>query len=266
MSDILNKIVAVKREEIAAALKKTSLAAMRADAESRVLTRDFVGALRAKIAAGQAAVIAEIKKASPSKGVLREDFIPADIAQSYAEGDGQTSAACLSVLTDRQFFQGQPDYLKQARASCALPVLRKDFMVDPYQIYESRAMGADCILLIAACLDDAQMRDLEAIALGLDMAVLVEVHDGAELDRALKLKTPLLGINNRNLRTFEVTLDTTLALRERVPADRLLVTESGILGRPDVQRMRDAGIHAFLVGEAFMRAPEPGLALAELFA
>lgn len=266
MSDILDKIVAVKRQEVAAALKKTSLAAMRADAESRVLTRDFVGALRAKIAAGQAAVIAEIKKASPSKGVLREDFIPADIAQSYAEGDGQTSAACLSVLTDRQFFQGQPDYLKQARASCELPVLRKDFMVDPYQIYESRAMGADCILLIAACLDDAQMADLEAIARGLDMAVLVEVHDGAELDRALKLKTPLVGINNRNLRTFEVSLETTLALRERVPADRLLVTESGILDRADVQRMRAAGVNAFLVGEAFMRAPDPGLALAELFA
>ncbi|MCZ8253073.1 MAG: indole-3-glycerol phosphate synthase TrpC [Hylemonella sp.] len=266
MSDILDQIVAVKRQEVAAALKKTSLAAMRADAESRVLTRDFVGAMRQKIAAGQAAVIAEIKKASPSKGVLREDFIPADIAQSYAEGDGRVNAACLSVLTDRQFFQGQPDYLKQARASCALPVLRKDFMVDPYQIYESRAMGADCILLIAACLDDAQMRDLEAIALGLDMAVLVEVHDGAELDRALKLKTPLLGINNRNLRTFEVTLDTTLGLQARVPADKLLVTESGILGRADVQRMRAAGVHAFLVGEAFMRAPEPGLALAELFA
>jgi indole-3-glycerol phosphate synthase len=266
MSDILDQIVAVKRQEIAAALKKTSLAVMRADAESRVLTRDFVGALRKKIAAGQAAVIAEVKKASPSKGVLREDFIPADIAQSYAEGDGRVSAACLSVLTDRQFFHGQPDYLKQARASCELPVLRKDFMVDPYQIYESRAMGADCILLIAACLDDAQMRDLEAIALGLDMAVLVEVHDGAELDRALKLKTPLLGINNRNLRTFEVTLDTTLGLQARVPADKLLVTESGILGRADVQRMRAAGVHAFLVGEAFMRAPEPGLALAELFA
>ena len=266
MSDILDQIVAVKRQEIAAALKKTSLAVMRADAESRVLTRDFVGAMRKKIATGQAAVIAEIKKASPSKGVLREDFIPADIAQSYAEGDGRVSAACLSVLTDRQFFQGQPDYLKQARASCELPVLRKDFMVDPYQIYESRAMGADCILLIAACLDDAQMRDLEAIALGLDMAVLVEVHDGAELDRALKLKTPLLGINNRNLRTFEVTLDTTLGLQARVPADKLLVTESGILGRADVQRMRAAGVHAFLVGEAFMRAPEPGLALAELFA
>jgi indole-3-glycerol phosphate synthase len=261
MSDILNQIVAVKRQEIAAALKKKSLAAVRADAESRVLTRDFVGALRVKIAAGYAGVIAEIKKASPSKGVLRDDFVPADIAQSYAEH----GAACLSVLTDRQFFQGQPDYLKQARASCELPVLRKDFMVDPYQIYESRAMGADCILLIAACLDDAQMADLEAIALGLDMAVLVEVHDGAELDRALKLKTPLLGINNRNLRTFDVSLDTTLALRARVPSDRLLVTESGILARTDVQRMRDAGIHAFLVGEAFMRAPDPGVALAELF-
>jgi len=262
MSDILNQIVAVKRQEIAAALKKRSLAAMRADAESRVLTRDFVGALRAKIGAGRAGVIAEIKKASPSKGVLRADFEPADIAQSYAEH----GAACLSVLTDRQFFQGQPDYLKQARASCELPVLRKDFMVDPYQIYESRAMGADCILLIAACLDDAQMADLEAIALGLDMAVLVEVHDGAELERALKLKTPLVGINNRNLRTFEVTLDTTLALRTQVPADRLLVTESGILGRADVLRMREAGVHAFLVGEAFMRAPDPGVALAELFA
>jgi len=261
MSDILNQIVAVKRQEIAAALKKKSLAAVRADAESRVLTRDFVGALHAKIAAGRAGVIAEIKKASPSKGVLRDDFVPADIAQSYAEH----GAACLSVLTDRQFFQGQPDYLKQARASCELPVLRKDFMVDPYQIYESRAMGADCILLIAACLDDAQMADLEAIALGLDMAVLVEVHDGAELDRALKLKTPLLGINNRNLRTFEVSLDTTLALRARVPADRLLVTESGILTRTDVQRMQDAGVHAFLVGEAFMRAPDPGVALAGLF-
>ena len=266
MSDILDRIVAVKREEVAAALRKRSLADMRADAESRVLTRDFAGALRRKIAAGQAAVIAEVKKASPSKGVLREDFIPADIAQSYAEGDGKVSAACLSVLTDRQFFQGQPDYLKQARASCDLPVLRKDFMVDPYQIYESRAMGADCILLIAACLDDARMAELEAIALGLDMAVLVEVHDADELDRALRLRTPLVGINNRNLRTFEVSLDTTLSLRARIPADRLLVTESGILGRSDVQRMRDGGVHAFLVGEAFMRAPEPGEALAQLFA
>lgn len=262
MSDILNQIVDVKRQEIAAATKRKSLAAMRADAESRVLTRDFVGAMRAKIAAGQAAVIAEIKKASPSKGVLRADFEPADIAQSYAEH----GAACLSVLTDRQFFQGQPDYLKQARASCELPVLRKDFMVDPYQIYESRAMGADCILLIAACLEDAQMAELEAIARSLDMAVLVEVHDAAELERALTLKTPLIGINNRNLRTFEVALETTLSLRDRVPSDRLLVTESGILGRADVQRMREAGVNAFLVGEAFMRAPDPGVALAELFA
>lgn len=262
MSDILKKIVEVKREEIAAAVKRKPLAVMRADAESRVLTRDFVGALRAKVGAGQAAVIAEIKKASPSKGVLRTDFIPADIAQSYAEH----GAACLSVLTDRQFFQGEPDYLKQARASCQLPVLRKDFMIDPYQIYESRAMGADCILLIAACLDDAQMADLEAIARGLDMAVLVEVHDAAELARALKLKTPLVGINNRNLRTFEVSLDTTLSMLKDVPPDRLLVTESGILGRADVLRMREVGVHAFLVGEAFMRAPDPGLALAELFA
>ena len=266
MSDILNKIVAVKREEIAAAVKKKSLIEMRADAESRLLTRDFVAALRAKIEAGQAAVIAEIKKASPSKGVLREDFIPADIAQSYAQGNGILSAACLSVLTDRQFFQGQPDYLKQARASCSLPVLRKDFMVDPYQIYESRAMGADAILLIAACLEDAQMAELESIALALGMAVLVEVHDGAELERALRLKTPLVGINNRNLRTFEVNLDTTLSLLPQVPADRLLITESGILGRADVERMRTAGVHAFLVGEAFMRAPDPGLALADLFA
>jgi indole-3-glycerol phosphate synthase len=266
MSDILNKIVGVKREEIAAAIKKKPLAAMRADAESRVLTRDFVGALRAKIDEGQAAVIAEIKKASPSKGVLREDFVPADIAQSYAQGDGEVSAACLSVLTDQQFFQGSVDYLKQARASCDLPVLRKDFMVDPYQVYEARAMGADCILLIAACLDDAQMAELEAIAHSLGMAVLVEVHDAPELHRALKLKTPLVGINNRNLRTFEVSLDTTLGMLKDVPADRLLVTESGILSREDVQTMRHAHVHAFLVGEAFMRAPEPGLALAELFA
>ncbi|MES2937040.1 MAG: indole-3-glycerol phosphate synthase TrpC [Pseudomonadota bacterium] len=261
MSDILDKIVAVKREEIAAARKKKSLEAMRADAESRVLTRDFEGALRAKIAAGKAAVIAEIKKASPSKGVLREDFIPADIAQSYAEH----GAACLSVLTDRQFFQGQVDYLKQARASCDLPVLRKDFMVDAYQVYESRVMGADCILLIAACLDDAQLAQLEAIARSLDMAVLVEVHDRAELERALKLKTPLVGVNNRNLRSFEVSLDTTLGMLNDVPADRLLVTESGILSRDDVKKMRDAGVNAFLVGEAFMRAADPGQALAELF-
>ena len=266
MSDILNRIVAVKHEEIAAAIKRKPLAVMREDAESRVLTRDFVGALRAKIAAGQAAVIAEVKKASPSKGVLRADFIPADIAQSYAEGDGNISAACLSVLTDKQFFQGSVDYLKQARASCALPVLRKDFMVDAYQVYESRVMGADCILLIAACLDDAQMKDLEALALALDMAVLVEVHDEAELTRALKLKTPLVGINNRNLKTFEVSLDTTLGLLGQVPADRLLVTESGISTPADVRRLREAGVNAFLVGEAFMRADEPGLALAQLFA
>ncbi|MCU0764123.1 MAG: indole-3-glycerol phosphate synthase TrpC [Hydrogenophaga sp.] len=266
MSDILNKIVAVKHEEIAAARKKKPLDVVRADAESRVLTRDFEGALRAQIQAGRAAVIAEIKKASPSKGVLREDFIPADIAQSYAEGDGEVRAACLSVLTDRQFFQGSPDYLKQARASCDLPVLRKDFMVDPYQVYEARSMGADAILLIAACLDDAQMADLEAQAMALNMAVLVEVHDREELQRALRLKTPLLGINNRNLRTFEVTLQTTLDMLPDVPADRLLITESGILNREDVQRMRAANVHGFLVGEAFMRAPDPGLALAELFA
>jgi indole-3-glycerol phosphate synthase len=261
MSDILNQIVEVKREEVAAAKKRVPLEAMRDDALSRVLTRDFVGALRSKIANGRSAVIAEIKKASPSKGLLRADFIPADIAQSYAEA----GAACLSVLTDRQFFQGQNDYLKQARASCDLPVLRKDFMVDPYQIYESRVVGADCVLLIAACLDDARMAELEAIAHSLDMAVLVEVHDRAELERALKLTTPLLGINNRDLRTFEVKLETTLSLKDLVPEGKLLVTESGILGRPDVQRMREAGVHAFLVGEAFMRAEDPGAALQALF-
>jgi indole-3-glycerol phosphate synthase len=265
MSDILNQIIEVKRQELAQAQTRVSLAAIRADAESRVLTRDFEGALRRKIAGGKSAVIAEIKKASPSKGVLRADFIPADIAQSYAEGDGKTNAACLSVLTDRQFFQGQVDYLKQARASCDLPVLRKDFMIDGYQIYESRAMGADCVLLIAACLDDARMAELEAIARSLDMAVLVEVHDRAELDRALKLKTPLVGINNRNLRTFEVSLGTTLSMLKDVPQGKLVVTESGILNKADVKTMRDAGVHAFLVGEAFMRADEPGEALAELF-
>ncbi len=265
MSDILDKIVAVKREEIAAAVKQKPLALVRADAESRVLTRDFVGAMRAKVANGKPAVIAEIKKASPSKGVLREEFIPADIAQTYAEH----GAACLSVLTDKQFFQGQVDYLKQARASCQLPVLRKDFMVDPYQIYESRVVGADCILLIAACLDDAQMADLEAIALSMDMAVLVEVHDRAEAERALKLKTPLMGINNRNLKTFEVSLDTTLAMLKDMPelqsGTRLVVSESGILTRDDVLRMGAAGVNAFLVGEAFMRAADPGEALAALF-
>ena len=261
MSDILKKIVAVKHEEIAQAQRLRPLAQVRADAESRVMSRDFEGAMRRRIAQGEAAVIAEIKKASPSRGVLREPFVPADIAQSYAEH----GAACLSVLTDRSFFQGAPDYLKQARASCDLPVLRKDFMVDPYQVYEARAMGADCILLIVACLEDGLMAELEAIAFALGMAVLVEVHDADELDRALQLKTPLVGINNRNLRTFEVSLDTTLSQLARVPPDRLLVTESGILAREDVTRMRDAGVHAFLVGEAFMRAPVPGEALARLF-
>lgn len=262
MSDILNKIVAVKREEIAAASRQRDLASLRREAEARTDVRDFAGALRDKIAAGRAAVIAEVKKASPSKGVLREHFVPAEIAASYE----RHGAACLSVLTDVQFFQGAAAYLQQARAACALPVLRKDFMVDPYQVYEARAMGADCILLIAACLDDTQMADLEAQALALGMAVLVEAHDGAELDRALRLKTPLVGINNRNLRSFEVSLDTTLSLLPRVPADRLLVTESGILGVDDVARMRDANVHAFLVGEAFMRAEDPGAALAKLFA
>lgn len=261
MSDILDKIVAVKREEIAAARAKRDAASLRRDAESLGGVRDFIGAMRAKIADGQAAVIAEIKKASPSKGVLRERFVPAEIAASYA----RHGAACLSVLTDRQFFQGAPAFLEQARAACPLPVLRKDFMVDAYQVDEARAMGADCILLIAACLADAQMRDLEAQAMALGMAVLVEVHDGDELERALRLSTPLVGINNRNLRTFEVTLDTTLDLLPRVPPDRLLVTESGILGRDDVRRMRDADVHAFLVGEAFMRADDPGAALASLF-
>jgi indole-3-glycerol phosphate synthase len=264
MADILNKIVAVKHEEIAAARARRSLASLRGEAESaerRADLRGFEAALRGQVAQGRAAVIAEVKKASPSKGVLREHFVPADIAASYA----RHGAACLSVLTDEQFFQGSADYLKQARAACALPVLRKDFMVDPYQVFEARVMGADCILLIAACLSDDQMAELEATALALGMAVLVEVHDGAELERALVLKTPLVGINNRNLRTFEVTLDTTLGLLPEMPADRLLVTESGILARDDVRRMRGAGVHAFLVGEAFMRAADPGAALAALF-
>jgi indole-3-glycerol phosphate synthase len=261
MSDILQRIIAVKHEEIAQARTRRSLASVREEAESRRDTRGFASALRAKVAAGRPAVIAEIKKASPSKGVIREHFVPAEIADTYA----RHGAACLSVLTDERFFQGSVAYLQQARAACALPVLRKDFMVDEYQVLEARAMGADCILLIAACLDDAQMSDLEACAILLGLDVLVEVHDGAELDRALRLKTPLVGINNRNLRTFEVSLDTTLALLPRVPADRLLVTESGILGPADVGRMRDADVHACLVGEAFMRAPDPGAALAALF-
>ena len=261
MSDILDKIIAVKRDELSLARRKRGLLSLRRDAESLGGQRDFVGSLRSKTSAGGAGVIAEIKKASPSKGVLREHFVPAAIAESYAEH----GAACLSVLTDVQFFQGSAAYLEQARAACKLPVLRKDFMVDAYQLFEARAMGADAILLIAACLDDAQMADLEAQAHALGMAVLVEVHDAAELARALRLKTPLVGINNRNLRTFEVTLSTTLDLLPTVPADRLLVTESGILVRADVQRLRDANVHAFLVGEAFMRAPDPGAALAVLF-
>ncbi|WP_020654826.1 indole-3-glycerol phosphate synthase TrpC [Massilia niastensis] len=266
MSDILNKILAVKADEVAAARKQRDLASLRreveSDLEARRTLRGFENGLCAKIAAGHAGVIAEVKKASPSKGVLRPDFQPAAIAQSYAEH----GAACLSVLTDVQFFQGSPDYLRQARAACPLPVLRKDFMVDLYQVYEARAMGADAILLIVSALDHGLMADLEACALELGMDVLVEVHDGEELDAALKLRTRLLGINNRNLRSFEVTLDTTLGLLPRIPADKLVVTESGILGPGDVQRMRDADVHAFLVGEAFMRAPNPGLELQRLFA
>lgn len=263
MADILKKIVEVKWEEIAAAKAKRSLASQREEAEGRKgEQRGFERALRAKVAAGRAGVIAEIKKASPSKGVIRADFQPAAIAESYA----RHGAACLSVLTDERFFQGSVAYLQAARAACELPVIRKDFIVDEYQVMEAGAMGADCILLIAACLADSQMADLESAAHAIGLDVLVEVHDGDELDRALALKTPLLGINNRNLRTFDVTLDTTLGLLPRVPADRLLVTESGILGAADVQRMRDANVHAFLVGEAFMRAPDPGAALATLFA
>jgi indole-3-glycerol phosphate synthase len=261
MSDILERIVAVKREEIARAKARRSEASLRAEAQARREVRGFAAALRATADAGRAAVIAEVKKASPSKGVLREHFVPTEIAASYARG----GAACLSVLTDESFFQGRAAYLGSARGACELPVLRKDFIVDPYQVFESRAMGADCILLIVACLADSQMAELEAQALSLGMDVLVEVHDGAELERALRLATPLVGINNRNLRSFEVSLDTTLGLLPRVPADRLLVTESGILVRDDVQRMRAAGVNAFLVGEAFMRAPDPGRALAELF-
>jgi len=261
VSDILERIVAVKRDEVAALKASRGLASLRAEAESRRDVRDFAGALRAKIADGAAAVIAEVKKASPSKGVLREHFEPAAIAASYERG----GAACLSVLTDRPFFQGGNEFLQQARDACALPVLRKDFIVDELQVFEARAIGADAVLLIAACLDDARMSDLEACAASLGLAVLVEVHDGAELDRALRLRTPLLGINNRNLRSFEVSLDTTLGLLPRVPGGRLPVTESGIVERADVRRMRDAGVNAFLVGEAFMRAPDPGAALSALF-
>lgn len=265
MSDILNKILDVKADEVAAAKKQRDFAGLRRDVESnreaRAALRDFEGSLRHQIANGHAGVIAEVKKASPSKGVLRPDFRPADIARTYAAH----GAACLSVLTDEQFFQGSPEYLQQARAACALPVLRKDFMVDLYQVYQARAWGADCILLIVAALDHGLMSELEACAHELGMAVLVEVHDAAELQAALRLKTRLVGVNNRNLRSFETSLDNTLALLPAMPPDRLVVTESGIRTGDDVKRMRDANVHAFLVGEAFMRADDPGVELERLF-
>ncbi len=262
MSDILNKILDTKQAEVKTAMAQRPLAMLRAEADAAPPARDFVGAIRAKISAGRPAVIAEVKKASPSKGVIREDFRPAEIAASYEQG----GAACLSVLTDVQYFQGSPEYLKQARAACSLPVLRKDFMIEAYQVYEARTMGADCILLIVAALDLPRMRNLETIAHDLGMAVLVEVHDGEELDLALQLETPLIGINNRNLRTFEVTLDTTLGLLQRMPQDRIVVTESGIFTPDDVALMRQNHVHTFLVGEAFMRAPDPGAELSRVFA
>ena len=252
---ILEKILAVKRAEVAAA--KRAAADIEARARAAPAPRDFVGALRAR----NPAVIAEIKRASPSKGLLRTDFDPAAIARSYEKG----GAACISVLTDREFFQGSPEDLIKARAACALPALRKDFLIDPYQVLEARAMGADCVLLIAACLEDAQMRELEKVAQGLGMAVLVEVHDAAELERALALTTPLIGINNRNLRTFETRLETTLELLPSIPPRRVVVTESGILSTADVRRMRERGVDTFLVGEAFMRADDPGKELTKLF-
>jgi indole-3-glycerol phosphate synthase len=261
MSDILQKILAVKREEIAAARAAEPLASLRRRAAERRDLRDFEGALRARIGAGRAAVIAEVKKASPSKGVLRESFDPAAIGASYARG----GAACLSVLTDVQFFQGAPDHLDDARRASGLPALRKDFIIDEYQVAQARAWGADCILLIVAALSPAQLVELEAAARELGMAVLVEVHDASELEVALGLRTRLIGINNRNLRTFEVSLATTLDLLPRIDGSRLVVTESGILGRDDVVTMRAAGVHAFLVGEAFVRAPDPGAELARLF-
>lgn len=262
MSDILDKILAHKAQEVAAAKTRRPLTEVRAEARGAPPPRDFTGALKAKIAGGLAAVIAEIKKASPSKGLLRAEFDPAAIAASYA-GHG---AACLSVLTDREFFQGAPQYLAQARAACDLPVLRKDFMLEAYQVYEARALGADCILLITAALEVARMQELEALASELGMAVLVEVHDAAELESALALATSLLGINNRNLRDFETRLETTLDLLPRIPPGRLVVTESGILARKDVELMRANGVHAFLAGEAFMRAANPGAELERMFA
>jgi indole-3-glycerol phosphate synthase len=261
MSDILQKILAVKREEVAAAQARKALAALHAEALQQSPPRDFVGAIRAKVSLGKSAVIAEIKKASPSKGVIRADFRPGEIARSYAAH----GAACLSVLTDRQFFQGAPECLQEARAACALPVLRKDFIVDEYQVVEARAMGADCILLIVAALELPQLLQLEALAQELGMAVLVEVHDAAELDIALHLKTPLVGINNRNLRTFEVSLQVTLDLLARIPPGRIVVTESGIIAPSDVAIMQANDVKAFLVGEAFMRADDPGIALSALF-
>ena len=261
MSDILQKILAVKREEVAAAQAAKPLAALRAEAEAQPPPRDFLGAVREKVGRRETAVIAEIKKASPSKGVIRADFRPGKIAASYAAH----GAACLSVLTDRRFFLGAPEYLVEARAACALPVLRKDFIVDAYQVVEARTMGADCILLIVAALDLPRMRELEALAHDLGMAVLVEAHDAAELDLALQLKTPLIGINNRNLRTFEVSLETTLSQLARIPPDRIVVTESGILTTDDVAHMQAHAVRAFLVGEALMRASDPGVALARLF-
>ncbi|WP_295965311.1 indole-3-glycerol phosphate synthase TrpC [uncultured Xanthomonas sp.] len=260
-SDILRTILARKADEIAERSARVPLAELVARAEAMPPTRGFARALQAAIANGDPAVIAEVKKASPSKGVIRPDFHPADIAVSYEFG----GAACLSVLTDEDFFQGHDRYLQQARDACTLPVLRKDFTIDPYQVYEARTLGADCILLIVAALDDLQLAELSSLALQLGMDVLVEVHDIDELERALQVPAPLIGINNRNLRTFDVSLQTTLSMQDAVPRDRLLVTESGILGPDDVALMRGAGVHAFLVGEAFMRAEEPGEALRQLF-
>jgi len=261
-SDILARILAAKAKEVAAAKTTRPVSALRDKAQSAPPARDFAGALRSRIASGSAAVIAEIKKASPSRGVLRPIFDPVAIAQRYEAG----GAACLSVLTDREYFQGAPEHLVTARAACSLPVLRKDFVIDEYQVIESRALGADCILLIVAALDNTRLATLEVCARALGMAVLAEVHDARELDRALRLSTPLIGINNRNLRSFGVALETTLDLLPQVPSNRLVITESGILAPADVARVRAAGVHAFLVGEAFMRAADPGAALRALFA